>query len=145
MNRIILIGNGFDLAHGLKTGYNDFILHYLIKSFALSNTTGKYEDQLITIIKEDGVLTEFTNLDLSDFVNYIVDKANKEVFNKRVHFKAGDKQYSKRSDYSLAVKSDLLRNILDRYNELRWVDIENIYYQCLKNCISDNYVNDHKK
>ena len=25
MNRIILIGNGFDLAHGLKTGYKDFI------------------------------------------------------------------------------------------------------------------------
>jgi len=25
MNRIILIGNGFDLAHGLKTSYRDFI------------------------------------------------------------------------------------------------------------------------
>ena len=29
MNRIILIGNGFDLAHGLKTSYNDFIKWYL--------------------------------------------------------------------------------------------------------------------
>lgn len=28
MNRIILIGNGFDLAHGLPTGYVDFINHY---------------------------------------------------------------------------------------------------------------------
>lgn len=25
MNRIILIGNGFDLAHGLPTSYADFI------------------------------------------------------------------------------------------------------------------------
>ena len=25
MNRIILIGNGFDLAHGLKTSYDDFV------------------------------------------------------------------------------------------------------------------------
>ncbi len=25
MNRIILIGNGFDLAHGMKTSYNDFL------------------------------------------------------------------------------------------------------------------------
>jgi hypothetical protein len=25
MNRIILIGNGFDLAHGMKTSYRDFI------------------------------------------------------------------------------------------------------------------------
>lgn len=28
MNRIILIGNGFDLAHGLVTSYMDFINHY---------------------------------------------------------------------------------------------------------------------
>ena len=28
MNRIILIGNGFDLAHGLKTSYADFINWY---------------------------------------------------------------------------------------------------------------------
>ena len=29
MNRLIIIGNGFDLAHDLKTSYNDFILDYL--------------------------------------------------------------------------------------------------------------------
>lgn len=28
MNRIVLIGNGFDLAHGLKTSYHDFIRWY---------------------------------------------------------------------------------------------------------------------
>ncbi|MCL2062765.1 MAG: bacteriophage abortive infection AbiH family protein [Candidatus Cloacimonetes bacterium] len=28
MNRIILIGNGFDFAHGLKTSYNDFIDYF---------------------------------------------------------------------------------------------------------------------
>lgn len=28
MNRIILIGNGLDLAHGLPTGYKDFINWY---------------------------------------------------------------------------------------------------------------------
>lgn len=28
MNRIILIGNGFDLAHGLRTSYADFINYY---------------------------------------------------------------------------------------------------------------------
>ena len=29
MNRLVLIGNGFDLAHGLKTSYKDFIDWYL--------------------------------------------------------------------------------------------------------------------
>ena len=35
MNRVVLIGNGFDMAHGLKTSYKDFIdelLPLLIKA-----------------------------------------------------------------------------------------------------------------
>ena len=28
MNRLVLIGNGFDLAHGLKTNYRDFVFWY---------------------------------------------------------------------------------------------------------------------
>ncbi|WP_394341236.1 AbiH family protein [Pedobacter namyangjuensis] len=33
LNRLVLIGNGFDLAHGLKTAYTDFLLCYLKRSF----------------------------------------------------------------------------------------------------------------
>ncbi len=29
MNKLLIIGNGFDLAHGLKTSYNHFLLWYL--------------------------------------------------------------------------------------------------------------------
>ena len=29
MNRLVIIGNGFDIAHGLKTSYMDFINWYL--------------------------------------------------------------------------------------------------------------------
>lgn len=40
MNRIIVIGNGFDLAHGLKTGYQDFINDYWaqVSSTVFGNT-----------------------------------------------------------------------------------------------------------
>lgn len=31
MNRIIIVGNGFDLAHGVKTSYKDFIEWYFGK------------------------------------------------------------------------------------------------------------------
>ncbi|WP_406823950.1 AbiH family protein [Pedobacter sp. KACC 23697] len=37
MNRLILIGNGFDLAHQLKTSYNDFIVWYLIQGMECAN------------------------------------------------------------------------------------------------------------
>ncbi|MDR1763164.1 MAG: bacteriophage abortive infection AbiH family protein, partial [Dysgonamonadaceae bacterium] len=36
MNRIILIGNGFDLAHGLKTSYKDFINDFWINEIRKS-------------------------------------------------------------------------------------------------------------
>ena len=42
MNRIILIGNGFDLAHGLATSYTDFIRgYYTIQKLGLLK--GEYE------------------------------------------------------------------------------------------------------
>ena len=42
MNRIILIGNGFDLAHGLPTSYADFIRGYNI-TLKLGLLEGEYE------------------------------------------------------------------------------------------------------
>ena len=32
MNRLVIIGNGFDLAHKMKTSYKDFILDFLKES-----------------------------------------------------------------------------------------------------------------
>src|SRR5690606_23720551 len=33
MNKLIIIGNGFDLAHGLKTDYNSFIKWFVPRCF----------------------------------------------------------------------------------------------------------------
>ena len=51
MNRIVLIGNGFDLAHGLKTRYEDFIdwyWDYRVDGF-INNHTNKSTDCLCTL------------------------------------------------------------------------------------------------
>ncbi|NAS10892.1 AbiH family protein [Poritiphilus flavus] len=32
MNKLVIVGNGFDLAHGLATSYGHFINDYLEKS-----------------------------------------------------------------------------------------------------------------
>ena len=39
MNRIIIVGNGFDLAHNLKTKYEDFINWYWSKWLKLLNNS----------------------------------------------------------------------------------------------------------
>lgn len=40
MNRLVIIGNGFDLAHGLKTSYADFLEWY--KKDYIENIMGKW-------------------------------------------------------------------------------------------------------
>jgi len=47
MNKLVIIGNGFDLAHGLKTSYKDFIVWYLNKVLKINGF--KKESHLITI------------------------------------------------------------------------------------------------
>jgi len=50
MNRIVLIGNGFDLAHDLKTNYADFIDWYWEKRIDgfVGNTSNVSKDPLCT-------------------------------------------------------------------------------------------------
>jgi len=45
MNRLIIIGNGFDLAHGLKTSYNDFLLSYLKTALLQVCNTWSYSEK----------------------------------------------------------------------------------------------------
>lgn len=50
MNRLVIIGNGFDLAHGLKTSYKDFIRWYLDDFFnKLINNDCEFSDILLDI------------------------------------------------------------------------------------------------
>ena len=35
--KYLVLGNGFDLAHGLKTGYKDFLLYAIKRDKALYN------------------------------------------------------------------------------------------------------------
>lgn len=60
MNRIILVGNGFDLAHGLKTKYEDFVLWYL-KTWVEKNNRGdvpKIGDKLIDVKLKNSIFNK---------------------------------------------------------------------------------------
>ena len=51
MNRLVLIGNGFDLAHGLKTKYEDFMYWYWrgIVAYLVLQSKDVYEDTLCKV------------------------------------------------------------------------------------------------
>jgi len=108
MNKLILIGNGFDLSHGLKTRYIDFILWYLNKAFKELSEQNKYNDSLIGIYSNYGVpMTEFKSI--SDFKDFLKEYTNIKI----------------------SYKYPFFQRLLDFANEPNWVDIESRYYYYL--------------
>lgn len=122
MNRIILIGNGFDLAHGLPTKYEDFInwywgkwlhdlrtCHYRTLADGLCEFSIKAgQDTWQSLLWQQGYTLNTPKG--VDFVNSILDdKQNFEV-----------------------IQSHLLYRICKSIQDKKWVDIENEYYHLLK-------------
>ena len=77
MNRIILIGNGFDLAHGLKTNYNDFINAFWEKEKQILLNSSGNNDEEYNFIYEDKYLLFKTNHVISTLISSI---KNKDLF-----------------------------------------------------------------
>ena len=57
MNRIVLLGNGFDLAHGLNTSYKHFICWYLNQwgNHLLHGIGKEVSDGLLSMKIKDGI------------------------------------------------------------------------------------------
>ena len=121
MNRLILIGNGFDLAHGLKTSYCHFISDYIARAINNFYETNNHSDILLSIrfrsvshghspegkkkrVTPDEALSHLRLLE--ENINYFV-----------VDF-----------------KSTFLKESIFKINTLNWVDLENDYFERLIKC-----------
>ena len=133
MNRLVIIGNGFDLAHGLKTSYMDFINWYWeqrVISF-VNNVTRVSEDCLCRItIKEDS--------ELSSWSNFIYINSNfKNIYGNRKY--SGSEIIKEIRDTPKDFTFEccpLLNSMLESIDTKCWVDIENDYYKTLKTALS---------
>lgn len=134
MNRLVIVGNGFDLAHGLPTGYCDFIDTYWSNVFMIFKNPYQYifnyKDELIRFdfdvfnlpirILEDFRKIE-THLDYTKFVEKCSELSiDTEGFN--------DIDFTKNSFFQI---------INNRHHIQNWVDIENEYYKLLKKCLEE--------
>lgn len=133
MNRLVIIGNGFDMAHGLKTSYMDFINWYWdqrVNSF-LNNHTNVSEDclcRLVIMNKE-----EYNNWYLFLYQNryFFYNTLSKErTFGSEVIQEI--RQHPKVFSVECC---PFFETILQSIETKGWVDIENDYYQTLKNSI----------
>lgn len=140
MNRIILIGNGFDLAHGLKTGYKDFIdsywtdirskiEHYLEHIESLGTSILKpYKDDFICFQLED------RNVPFSDKIYSARNAEN--PYGELCKLLNESKNYLLTGH--LTFKNKLFERISKKCSLLNWVDIENEYYGELKKILSED-------
>lgn len=135
MNRLIIVGNGFDLAHGLKTSYADFIDWYFKKVVEqLKIRREKLEEQKETLenkigpihIYEDDLLKIDWGGSCNSVINVIdniIDRVKKEGNIVVI-----------RNEYDILKKyySPLFERIIKDVENKGWVDIETDYYELLK-------------
>lgn len=120
MNRLIIVGNGFDLAHGLKTSYCDFLDSYLKDALNIFHQTANYDDPLLSLSHLPGQ-------------RYFRYPYSLPIDSTDVH---GILSTLNSSDlYVVSYKSTLLKRSLEKSKEIRWVDLENDFFGELSNCV----------
>ncbi|MFN8296603.1 MAG: AbiH family protein [Chitinophagales bacterium] len=134
MNRLILIGNGFDLAHGLKTSYKDFFVDYLkdcIKQACYSER--KYIDNRTYYeMWYDDILIKINSplKPSSNNVSFLSHINSLETISDIIKFS---------SDYNVTIlgrnNNKFSNNLLNECITKNWVDIERLYYEELKKCL----------
>lgn len=119
MNRLIIIGNGFDLAHGMKTSYYDFINDHIIQVFF-----NRYNGDFPLVKFKSGKM-EVPEDEIIDF-HQILQNIKNEPQDTFEH-----KQRTHNIEYNEISYKFILKLIEDSLNK-NWVDIEKYYYDEIK-------------
>jgi hypothetical protein len=132
MNRIIIIGNGFDLSNGLETSYGHFIRSYIFE--VLQNFTAKRIN--------DQELIQFSSSGDRTSINYGTWDVPDGYHNKGKAIELIDLIKKKDSHFRhLTVKlSPFFERIYDNLTA-GWVDIEQEYYNFLLSLFNANDTN----
>jgi len=104
MNKLVIIGNGFDLAHGLKTSYKDFLLWYLNKIHGKNQSY--HENVLLSFVDVNPFDSQFESLD--DFNT----RLKHEIIKVNYHY-------------------DFIKSLIEDFKKTNWVDIESNFYSKL--------------
>ena len=120
MNRIILIGNGFDLAHGLPTSYGSFIDWYWGNwEIVLRSSEKQEEEDVLCSFRMGGDDKSFKDF-FKRLKPHFEHKTKSEFFNELKSIPTCVKEYS-----------IFLAYICKSVETKGWVDVENEYYNLL--------------
>lgn len=131
MNRLVIIGNGFDLAHGLKTSYMDFINWYWERRLNAMLTEG-------SAVSEDCLCRlEIKNTkDCADWSFFFHSHSFRNLLTGEWKIQPAEiiSAIKENTDDFSVTYSKFFETILQSIDTKGWVDIENDYYQLLKSC-----------
>ena len=129
MNRLIIIGNGFDLAHRLETSCKNFIIYYLSTVWS-ELLGGGYKDRLLVINRST---MYFKTNDLI----YSADTAL-SIF-KKIHKPSSNGA----DDAHMTINSNFFKSIFTKISTLNWADIETEYFNELYHIIDTTNKSGH--
>lgn len=135
MNKLVIVGNGFDLAHGLPTSYRNFIDDFWT-NFVLNpktTTTEKIFAFGVENLNFDFADAEHPPQNYSEFIRYLPKFCQR----KNYILESGSLTIKNRSVHLLSIKNEffyLISSISERY----WLDIENLYYKILKDLVKNH-------
>ncbi len=163
MNRIILIGNGFDLAHGLKTSYQDFLDDYWQKWYKrlCDCKDCQLSDDLYHFEIKRG--DKLANMEIGELfyrlIMHIMSTRTWEQIISDEHIEINSfedlaelcdllNEYQKMEDYPYKIYHQAISPLFKEVNNAylaNWVDIENEYYRLLKSHINTDNRNESVK
>lgn len=148
MNRIVLIGNGFDLAHGLPTGYVDFINNYWDDfSYHVLNGYARHLLRYFGVAPIKSYSDNFADLKVinkgrDEIIKFTVTDNEQNAFNEWCRFINDYNQVERFTESLLLTFKNLFwKHISAQASLENWVDIENEYFQSLNRLIHhDKYL-----
>ena len=125
MNNLIIIGNGFDLAHGLKTRYNHFIEH-------LVNSHCKDKECYKDLFKLPNYISDYSHLK-NEILSYTHRHPYTNFSGKSYNWLDTDVESAVRNKEleKCPFKSILISSLIWHSSLNNWCDIEEHYFQLL--------------
>lgn len=133
MNKLIIVGNGFDKAHGLPTSYCDFINHFWNK-FESRRGEEPYKNMITTSILHNGYFRYGDN----PINSYLDLQNNLDSYSKDYKYRYYEENCYTDTGHEIFVFKNQFLKIISKKSLENWVDIENVYYELLKAIIEGN-------
>lgn len=136
MNRLILLGNGFDLAHGLPTSYGHFLFNHTKEEIRRCLNLEEYKNfkPLFNLTRISNPNLKRKNISLSDSLLQIKTKNDLVEFVKSC-FTLNEENHPadiNRGDIKcINYKNRFAKDLVTESNGDKWSDIESFFYEKL--------------